>query len=51
MAKIQFRSKLYFSMGVCIALGAGIGLALGNLPVGVGLGAVLGIVLSAAPKR
>ena len=51
MAKIRFPSRLYFSLGVCVALGAGIGVALGNLPLGAGLGAVLGIVLSAAPKR
>jgi hypothetical protein len=51
MAKIKFRSKLYFSLGVCIALGAGIGATMGNVAVGAGLGAVLGIILSAAPKR
>lgn len=51
MAKIRFPAKLYFSVGVCIALGAGIGSALGNIAVGAGLGALAGIFLSAAPKR
>ena len=51
MAKIQFRSKIYLSVGVCVALGAGIGSTMGNVAVGAGLGAVLGIILSAAPKR
>ena len=51
MAKIKFRSGLYFSLGVCIALGAGIGVALGNVALGAGLGAAFGAILSAAPKR
>ncbi len=51
MAKIKFRSKLYFSIGVCTALGAGIGATFGNLAIGAGLGAALGAILSAAPKR
>ena len=51
MAQIKFRGRLYFSIGVCVALGAGIGSALGNLALGAGLGALAGIFLSAAPKR
>lgn len=51
MAKIKFRSKLYFSVGVCVALGAGIGVTFNNVALGAGLGAVLGIIMSAAPKR
>lgn len=51
MAKVRFRAGLYFSVGVCVALGAGIGAALGNVAAGAGLGAVLGIIMSAAPKR
>ena len=51
MAKIKFRSKLYFSIAVCLALGAGIGATFDHLALGAVLGAVLGIILSAAPKR
>ncbi len=51
MAKIKFRSRLYFSLGVCIALGAGIGATMGNVGIGAGLGAAFGAILSAAPKR
>lgn len=51
MAKIKFRSKLYFSIGVCMVLGAGIGASIGNIALGAVLGAILGIILSAAPKR
>ena len=51
MAKIRFPAKLWFSIGVCVALGAGIGAALDNVGVGAGLGALAGILLSAAPKR
>ena len=51
MAKIKFPARLWFSVGVCVALGAGIGSALGNVAVGAGLGALAGIFLSAAPKR
>ncbi len=51
MAKIKFRSRLYFSLGVCIALGAGIGATMGNVAIGAGLGAAFGAILSAAPKR
>ena len=51
MPQIKFRARLYFSIGVCVALGAGIGSALGNVAVGAGIGALAGIFLSAAPKR
>lgn len=51
MAQIRFRSRLWMSLGVCTALGAGLGASLGNLPLGIVLGALAGIVLSAAPKR
>ncbi|HET8715372.1 MAG TPA: hypothetical protein VFM16_06085 [Holophagaceae bacterium] len=51
MPQIRFRSRLWLSLGVCTALGAGLGASLGNLPMGIALGAVAGIVLSAAPKR
>ena len=51
MAKIKFPARLWFSVGVCVALGAGIGSALGNVAAGAGLGALAGIFLSAAPKR
>ena len=51
MAKIRFPAKLYFSVGVCTALGAGIGASMDSLAIGAGLGAVVGILLSAAPKR
>ena len=51
MAKIKFPSKLYFSIGVCTALGAGIGATMDSLALGAGLGALAGIILSAAPKR
>ena len=51
MPKIRFRSRLWLSLCVCIALGAGLGASLGNLPLGIVLGALAGVVLSAAPKR
>ena len=50
MAKIKFRSKLYFSVGVCVALGAGIGATFGNVALGAGLGGETRYAFARAPR-
>lgn len=40
-----------FSIGIGFILGVGVGIALDNLPVGIGVGLALGAALNAAIRR
>jgi hypothetical protein len=45
------RTLMGTGLAICLALGAGIGVALGNLATGIGAGAALGVGLGAALSR